>query len=203
MHFPELWLALLYRCIFVCIIVPTKMEKKDLGRPRLGKEKVQLVLRPDVSLVLDDLVKEMHRDRSEIVNEAIYRYAEAYYKGMFDLLEQKRKRNMSDVYVQYHATMSGSPGAPVSGSPPVFQIFVRVPRESIDDYRRTNNDQTSSDNSVARKLSQPLALTRPTIFQFHVYSLGVYYSDDLPSSLRGQPPVFKADGMEFWGDAGE
>jgi hypothetical protein len=96
---------------------------------------------------------------------------------------------MPDVYVQYYATMSGTHN--------VFQVFVKVPRGEIDEYRKAHGGQTS-DNGIARKLPEKLAKTRPYLLQLHEYSLGVYYSDNLPASLTGYQPVFKQDGLSFW-----
>ena len=96
---------------------------------------------------------------------------------------------MPDVYVQYHATMSGTHN--------VFQVFVKVPLGEIDEYRKTYGAQTS-ENEIARKLSEKLAKNRPYLLQVHEYSLGVYYSDTLPASLKGYEPVCKQDGLSFW-----
>ena len=54
--------------------------------------------------------------------------------------------NMSDIYVQYEATVS------VTHS--VWRIIVKVPRGKIDQYRIDHGDQISDDTTIARKLSE-------------------------------------------------
>jgi hypothetical protein len=53
---------------------------KTVGRPALGKQRVQLTLSPDVDALLDQLAKDMHEDRSTIVKEAIIKYSEDIYR---------------------------------------------------------------------------------------------------------------------------
>jgi hypothetical protein len=97
---------------------------------------------------------------------------------------------MSDVFIEYHATMSGTDN--------VFRVFVKVPAAKITEYRRTNADKASTDIELALQLSQPLALTRPYLLQLHEYSLGVYYSDALPEELQNARPTSEQDGLTFW-----
>jgi hypothetical protein len=92
---------------------------------------------------------------------------------------------MSDIYVQYEATVS------VTRS--VWRIIVKVPRGKIDQYRIDHGDQSSLDTTIARKLSEEPAKRTP---YFSTYSLGVSYSDTSPSTLR--PPFLEQDGMTFW-----
>ena len=87
---------------------------------------------------------------------------------------------MSDIYVQYEATVS------VTHS--VWRVFVRVPRAKIDQYRQATGDQTAIDQAIARRLSEQLAERTPYLGQFGSYSLGVFYSDSAPPPLEGRAP---------------
>jgi hypothetical protein len=95
---------------------------------------------------------------------------------------------MSDIYVQYEATVS------VTHS--VWRIIVKVPRGKIDQYRIDQGDQISDDTTIARKLSEEPAKSTPYLAQLSPYSLAVSYSDTSPSTLR--PPSLEKDGMTFW-----
>jgi hypothetical protein len=95
---------------------------------------------------------------------------------------------MSDIYVQYEATVS------VTHS--VWRIIVKVPRGKIDQYRIDHGDQSSDDTTIARKISEGPAKKTPYLAQLSSYSLGVSYSDTSPSTLR--PPFLEQDGMTFW-----
>ena len=97
-------------------------------------------------------------------------------------------RNMSDIYVQYEATVS------VTHS--VWRIIVKVPRGKIDQYRIDHGDQCSDDTTIARKLSEEPSKRIPYLAQLSTYSLGVSYSDTFPPTLR--PPFLEQDGMTFW-----
>src|SRR6202022_153794 len=83
-------------------------------------------------------------------------------------------RNMSDIYVQYEATVS------VTHS--VWRIIVKVPRGKIDRYRIDHGDQSSDDTTIARKLSEEPAKRTPYLAHLSTYSLGVSYSDTFPSN---------------------
>ena len=96
---------------------------------------------------------------------------------------------MSDIYVQYEAT--------VSLTRSVWRIIVKVPREKIDQYRITHGDPISDDTAIARKLSEEPAKRSPYLAQLSKYSLGVSYSETSPSTLL--PPILERDGMTFWG----
>ena len=95
---------------------------------------------------------------------------------------------MSDIYVQYEATVS------VTRS--VWRIIVKVPREKIDRYRIEYGDPISDDSTIARKLSEEPAKRSPYLAQLSTYSLGVSFSETSPSTLR--PPILERDGMTFW-----
>jgi hypothetical protein len=95
---------------------------------------------------------------------------------------------MSDIYVQYEATVS------VTHS--VWRIIVKVPRGKINQYRIDHGDQSSDDTTIARKLSEEPSKRIPYLAQLSTYSLGVSYSDTFPSTLR--PPFLEQDGMTFW-----
>jgi Ribbon-helix-helix protein, copG family len=61
-------------------IMTHETPSKTVGRPALGKQRVQLTLSPDVDALLDQLSKDMHEDRSTIVKEAIIKYSEEIYR---------------------------------------------------------------------------------------------------------------------------
>src|SRR5258708_16193615 len=87
---------------------------------------------------------------------------------------------MSDIYVQYEATVS------VTHS--VWRIIVKVPKAKIDQYRIDRGDQSSDDTTIARKISEGPAKKTPYLAQLISFSLGITYSDTSPSTLR--PPFF-------------
>src|SRR5260370_42188290 len=95
---------------------------------------------------------------------------------------------MSDIYVQYEATVS------VTHS--VWRIIVKVPKAKIDQYRIDRGDQSSDDTTIARRISEVPANKTPYLAQLSSYSLGVSYSDTSPSTLR--PPLLQQYGMTFW-----
>jgi hypothetical protein len=47
---------------------------------------------------------------------------------------------MSDLFIEYHATMSGTEN--------VFRVFVTVPATKIAEYRRTKGDKASTDKEA-------------------------------------------------------
>jgi hypothetical protein len=75
---------------------------------------------------------------------------------------------MSDIYVQYEAT--------VSETHSVWRIFVKVPRAKIDQHRQATNDRITDDNAIARKLSEQRAKRTSYLGQLRTFSLGVSYS---------------------------
>jgi hypothetical protein len=97
---------------------------------------------------------------------------------------------MSDIYVQYEAT--------VSETHSVWRIFVKVPRAKIDQHRQATNDRITDDNAIARKLSEQRAKRTSYLGQLRTFSLGVSYSDSAPPSLEGRAPLLEQDGMTFW-----
>ena len=97
---------------------------------------------------------------------------------------------MSDLFIEYHATVSGTEN--------VFRVFVKIPATKIAQYRRTKGDKSLTDIELALELSQPLALTRPYLLRLHEYSLDVYYSDALPEELVDIRPAAEQDGLTFW-----
>jgi hypothetical protein len=97
---------------------------------------------------------------------------------------------MSDVFIEYHAT--------VSGTEKIFRVFVRVSAAKIAEYRREKGDKRSDDIEIACTLSQPAAMTRPHLLQLREYSLDVYYSDVLPEELQNRLPTAEQDGLAFW-----
>jgi hypothetical protein len=72
---------------------------------------------------------------------------------------------------------------------------VRVPRSKIEAYRRLHNDRVSSDNEIARTLSEV-----PSTFGFRQsrWEGDVKYVDDLPPGLHTHEPTFEENGMGFW-----
>src|SRR5260221_14464289 len=94
---------------------------------------------------------------------------------------------MSDIYVQYEATVS------VTHS--VWRIFVKVPRGKIDQYRKDHGDQSPDNTTIARKISEEPAKRTPYFAQLRSYSLGVSYSATSQPPLR--PPFLEQDGMTF------
>ena len=99
---------------------------------------------------------------------------------------------MSDIYVEYQATASGAHS--------VWRITVKVPRTKIDQYRQANSDQSSSDNDIARKMSEESATRTLYFAQLGIYGLGASYPDALPSTLEGRAPALEVDGMAFWSE---
>jgi hypothetical protein len=97
---------------------------------------------------------------------------------------------MSDIYVQYEAT--------VSETHSVWRIIVKVPRGKIDQYRIDHRDQGFDDTTIARKLSEEPAKRTPYLGQLATYSLDVSYSDSAPPSLEGRAPLLEQDRMTFW-----
>src|SRR5260221_13631433 len=95
---------------------------------------------------------------------------------------------MSDVYVQYEATVS------VTHS--VWRIIVKVPRGKIDQYRIDHRDQSSADTMIARKISEEPAKRTLYLAQLSPYSLGVSYSHTSPSTLR--PTFVQHAAMRLW-----
>ena len=89
---------------------------------------------------------------------------------------------MSDIYVQYEATVS------VTHS--VWRIIVKVPRGKIDQYRIDHGDQSSDDTTIARKLSEEPSKRTPYLAQLSTYSLGVSYSDTFPLSVSESAGIF-------------
>jgi hypothetical protein len=97
---------------------------------------------------------------------------------------------MSDLFIEYHATKSGTDN--------VCRVFVKVTTSKIAEHRRIKGDKVSNDIEVARELSQSLALTLPYLLQLQEYSLEVYCSDALPEELQNVHPTYERDGLTFW-----
>jgi hypothetical protein len=95
---------------------------------------------------------------------------------------------MPDVYVQYE-------GSRPLRTPTCVRIYARVPRSKIEAYRRLHNDRVSSDNEIARKLSEV-----PSTFGFRQsrWEGDVKYLDDLPPGLHKHEPTFEENGIGFW-----
>jgi hypothetical protein len=95
---------------------------------------------------------------------------------------------MPDVYVQYE-------GCGPLGAPNCVRIYARVPSSKIEAYRRLHNDRVSSDNEIARKLSEV-----PSAFGFRQshWEGDVKYLDALPPGLHKYEPAFEENGIGFW-----
>ncbi|HYY29272.1 MAG TPA: hypothetical protein VE860_15070 [Chthoniobacterales bacterium] len=95
---------------------------------------------------------------------------------------------MPDVYVQYEGSR------PLS-TPNCVRIYVRGPSSKIEAYRWLHNDRVSSDNEIARKLSEV-----PSTFGFRqsYWEGDVKYLDDLPAGLHKYEPTFEENGIGFW-----
>ena len=95
---------------------------------------------------------------------------------------------MPDVYVQYE-------GSRPLRTPNRVRVYVRVPSSKIEAYRRLHNDRVSSDNEIARKLSE-----LPSTFGFRQshWQGEVKYLDDLPPNLHKYEPTFEENGIGFW-----
>jgi hypothetical protein len=94
---------------------------------------------------------------------------------------------MSNIYVQYVASTSGVHNQ--------LRVFAKVPRAKIEAYRRVHNDQTSTDNDIARNLSEGLALSS---FSQPYWLSSVNYPNALPKELHEPEPAFEENGMTFW-----
>ena len=98
--------------------------------------------------------------------------------------------NTHDIYVQYE-----SAGAFKGCAPKVLRAYVKVPRAKIQEYRREENDYTSSDNAIAQTLSESLAFN--LLGQLRGYWIGC--RDTLPIEFQERGPAFReTDGMAFW-----
>jgi hypothetical protein len=95
---------------------------------------------------------------------------------------------MPDVYVQYE-------GSRPLRIPNRVRIYARVPSSKIESYRRLHNDRVSSNNEIARKLSEI-----PGAFGFRQshWEGDVKYLDDLPPGLPKYEPTFEENGVGFW-----
>ena len=95
---------------------------------------------------------------------------------------------MSDIYVQYEYKDA------VSGS--VQHIFAKVPSAKIHEYRQANDDQTKSEEDIAKILSDGPAAKR--LGQLRGYWINVSCSDALPAKIQERAPAFEENGMTFW-----
>jgi hypothetical protein len=90
----------------------TESSNRRPGRPALGKQRVQLTLRPDVDALLNELSGDMHADRSSIVNEAVFKYAEGFYTRLWNRLDQQKKWQRHDqvdaVYFRFSRTITSN-----------------------------------------------------------------------------------------------
>jgi hypothetical protein len=69
-----------FNALFYAHLTNHETLPKSVGRLALGKQQVQLTLRPDVDALLNQLAEDMHEDRSTIFKEAIIKHSEEVYR---------------------------------------------------------------------------------------------------------------------------